>query len=116
MPDIDIPNRVANFSSLGNSANSFPATTVFTPTVAGLYRVSFYVAEPAYPNPSANLQISWTDANGARSYSPQYSNVIPQGEAVVYSASSQPIKFGITNISAAGGPVMFDIYVEVEQL
>src|SRR5438445_5842652 len=101
MSDIDIPNRVANFSSLGNNANSFPATTIFTPTVAGLYRVSFYVAEPTFPSPTANLQISWTDTDGARNYVPNgttgFANTIPQGEAVIFSAASQPIKFAITN-------------------
>ena len=116
MPDVDIPNRVANFSSLGNNANSFPATTVYTPTVAGLYRVSFYVALPAYPNPSTTLQISWTDVDGARSSTQQINNVIPQGVVVVYSAVSQAIQFAITNIQVASGPVMFDVYCEVEQL
>jgi len=117
MPDVDIPNRVANFSSTGNNANSLAAQTVFTPSVAGLYRVSVYLATSLGSAAiSATLKVSYSDAYGAESVSQSFNNVPPQMTVELYSAASVAIQVAVPNITTASGTVPFDIYCEVEQL
>lgn len=125
MPCIgNIPSIVASGSIQWTGA-SHTASTLFTPSTAGTYRVSVYLSpEPngSYPSgsPSAVLQLSWTDSNSGHllSFTQQGGNNAPSdtpfthGDLVIQSATSA------IQVSASSGSslVTYDLYYVVEQL
>jgi hypothetical protein len=129
MPCIgNVPSIVANGSIQWTGA-SHAATTIFTPTVTGTYRVSLYLSpEPngSYPSgsPSESITLSWTDPTAARSITANAYTLDGAGITInstenltaldlVLAATTSAIQ-----VSSAGGSSMvtYDLYYVVEQL
>jgi hypothetical protein len=75
MPCIgNVPSIVASGSIVKSSGGNISATTLFTPSAAGLFRVSVYLDGPTGAAGNTGASISWTDSNGAASVTLQLAN------------------------------------------
>lgn len=114
MPDVDIPNEVAS-QSFTSQTTALAATTVFTPSAVGLFRVSMYTN--AASNPGVTITVSWTDpVFGANSVQfPQVSTINNSannyGSAFLRVSANSNIQ-----VSASAPSVTYNLYVVVEQL
>lgn len=60
-----------NVSADIGGVSPLPSTTIFTPTVSGMYLLSFYglaTVSPSGADAAPNLYMSWTDERGAQTY------------------------------------------------
>lgn len=105
-----VPVIVDKQSFLGQSG-TLASTTLFTPTVAGDYRISIILSSD---DSSIQPIISWTDENGARSRTLNINqqNSMYNGHAtfLLHSAAS-----GAISISESGATT-HDLFVTVEEL
>lgn len=109
MPDVDIPNEVAS-KSFVNQTGNIAATTIFTPSAAGLFRFSFYI-EGSPVVSTVNLTLAWTDDFGAQSLS--------VGFGGNFIGDTLPIRIasGSLSLSASqSGGTTYSVYIAVEQL
>lgn len=118
MPDVDIPNEVVSRSFLVQSGN-LASTSLYTPTVAGLVRVSMYISlSPANSTGSVSANISYTDENGSSNRAFVVSNLnggpVGTGTMTVNLTANVALLLS-TNVSLGTG-VTYDLYVTVEQL
>jgi hypothetical protein len=84
-------------------------TTLFTPTVTRLYRVSAY-AEVTIPDPNANCvggEVSWTDDAGAQAGNLWTTN---NGNLCVSSTAQGSAQGEVVLLGKAGEPVTVEIY------
>jgi hypothetical protein len=117
--------------SLMNQTSAIPATTLFTPTANGLYRVSAYMAmtvgEPTNQDGYWNLSLNWTDDAGAENDSQLYLYVFEAPEHafsatsgdldntyVVRAIAGVPVTFSVSNNNNAGGT--YEVFLTVEKL
>lgn len=117
MPDIDLPNTVATKTFLAQTSSLVNAV-VFTPTVAGLFRVSGYL-EASSGTVGPAVTINWTDDNRSQTGGA----VISQITAGFQWNGGSPVTIRVaanTNIlvsvSLGSGTLTYDLYVVVEQM
>jgi hypothetical protein len=121
MPDVDLPQIVAKQSWLAQSA-ALAATTIFTPTADGLFRVSAYIEVSVGSNRGPSAQMTWTDDHAAQNNSGLIGGVDTAGNWTINgnyatrafrATNGNPIKIA-TTINAGSGT--YDLYVVIEQL
>jgi len=105
------PTIVASQSFLNQTA-FLPLTTVFTPTVTGMYRISVYgECQPntSCLNGSTVINLVYTDASGI----PQLLGLstASSGDFVIHPASGTSVQ-----VQAGGANPTYNVYVVVEQL
>lgn len=125
----NVPIIVAS-GSINYTGASLSATTIFTPSAPGTYRVSLYLSpEPNvnYPAgaPAAALQLTWTDANAGRTLdvnagtldTGSSGGLIPNPQITAVDLILQAVASAI-QVSANSGSalVTYDLYYVVEQL
>lgn len=117
MPDVDLPNVVATKTFLNQTA-SLVLADVFTPTVAGLFRVSGYLEESS-GGVGLTAVVKWTDDNRAQTAggvltqmmaSLQWSSGAP---VTLRSAANQSIS---VSVDIGTNTVTYSLYVVVEQM
>ena len=124
---------VARVTVNGNST-SIPDTLLYTPIVAGMYRVSIYSVSTAVSgSDDAGVTLSWTDTSGAQVDVPVMSTLdgTAGGNNIVflivgqtfssttniYSTAGTPISYSLTYNDNGGGLTgTYTIYYVVEQL
>jgi hypothetical protein len=122
-----LPQIVAKVS-LRNQSASVPITSIFTPTAAGLYRLSAYSVEtiPVGANDSWSMAIFWTDDFGPESaavLSTPFSggwgspgSGFPPGSVTVFRAmAGRPVKYSVELCQSCQGGT-YSLYFVVEQL
>lgn len=102
--------RIVAQQSFLNQSGSLSATTIFTPTSEGDFRVSVY-ASGASSLSGATLGVLWTDARANRTFAPSISDSFVSSTEVVHSAVSQPIQVEVLTSNTA-----YDVYVTIEEL
>jgi hypothetical protein len=125
MPCIgNVPTIVASGTIQWTGA-SHASTTIFTPSVAGTYRVSLYLSpEPhsSYPagSPTEILQLTWTDSNSGHIASANQSggsNAPTDTPYTILSLLLQSATSAIQFSASSGAAVVtYDLYYVVEQL
>lgn len=101
------------------------ATTVFTPTVSGLYLYSFYglaTTPPSGADAAPNLYLSWTDEHGTQTYfnfagnlDPVYTDGPNSVTIPIYAVAGTPITFR-TTAGNYSGTIRWSFYFSVTQL
>jgi hypothetical protein len=121
----DVPNIVVRFSTV-NQSTSLPATTIFAPSVSGLFRVSAYLDySPGILNSTTinpvNLRFSWTDDFGAQIRQNSNLSVLPVPDIAEQDLvlplrliAGQPLQVQVTLFGAI--PTTFNLYVVVEDM
>jgi len=111
MPDVDIPNRIADQSFLNQTGNV--ATTTLVASASGNYRLSVYGALAVGSTAVVSITFTWTDTSGAQSI------VITLGSPGLYAHDTVFVHAtsGSISISAsqAGGST-YNLYAAVEQM
>jgi len=109
MPDVDIPNEVASRSFINQTGN-IAATVLFTPSAAGLFRLSVYINGSPVVS-SVTVTFTWTDDVGAQSLALGFGGSFLQDVAMLRVAS------GSISVSASqSGGTTYSLFVTVEQL
>ena len=113
-----------------NSSSSISATTLFTPTVSGLYKINGYVAQSAgcslVGTGSITLNYLWTDETGANSASVVVMNFVTsiaggntnveQGLIAtfdVWAIAGQPIQYSTTYNGCTSGTATYNLHGNV---
>ena len=114
-----IPLAPVIIEALAQSA-SIPTETLHTPSVGGLFRLTWYVEITQIGSGTLTLTLGWTDDNGA-----QTNNVINaislgatgywDGNIVVYDKMSQNLTYAVALGSPSGSP-LFDLRIALERL
>ena len=101
VPSIVASGSIASEANPSGPGTIIPSTTIYTPTAAGIFRVSVYVAGVASGNPSSfeNLYLTWTDENGSQQ--------LQAGENLDGNS-------GFSSGSSLGGLQAFDLIVHAE--
>jgi len=102
------PTIIATQNFLNQTAD-LPPTTVFTPTVTGMYRISLYFE--CQQNTSCGfgskfVQLNYTDASGSTSLGGEFGS-----DLVIHPASGTPVQ-----VLTSGSIPTYNLYVVVEQL
>lgn len=106
------PQIVANVALMNQSAPSIPLTILFTPTKAGLYRITTYatVTQPGPLGGSRNEYFSWTDDAGAEATGGLaiYDNAVPPNAFMDAEGNNAPGAV-MTIQAVAGKPVQYQV-------
>jgi len=112
------PQIVASVALLNQTAN-IPPTTVYTPTVDGVFHIDGYevFTNSSFASNNTNIGIQWTDELAFRSNT-QFCNVPTssstlgycQGDIVIHALAGQPIQF-LSGAPTTGTP--FNLYLTV---
>jgi len=111
---------VATVSLTGQTA-SIGATALYTPAVAGLYRVSVYhVCSSAGSSGTLDSTISWTDITQAQSTTPAAQiNLNGKGNAAsgnIFISSTAVAFTYATTVAGEGGAPEYDLHISVERI
>jgi len=136
--DKDAPKTVARLD-LANQNSEIPVTTLFTPKMDGLYRISGYLVGLNNENPGCSIvgRFSWTDDTGVQSHTPQLAEgggffgfgrgllglgVFSSSTFVIHAKANTPITFETDGFDGAGNPISslgnaeFSAFLTVEKL
>lgn len=104
--------------TFSSQSSGLSATTVYTPSAAGLFRVSAYM-EASTTNCDGAPVVYWTDtyrSKNATLENLQFSSGVPVASGhIFWSAASQPIQVS-TVFDVNSGSATYNLYVVVEQL
>lgn len=121
MSCVDLPQIVAKQSWLSQSS-ALAATTIYTPSADGLFRVSAYIEVSSGSTRAPSAQMTWTDDHAAQNNSGLLGGVDVAGNWTINGSfatrafratSGNPIQIS-TSLSAGTGT--YDLYVVIEQL
>jgi hypothetical protein len=120
---------------LENQTNAIPTTTVFTPTVSGLYRIHAYMTVPGSANSSNpgywQMNLGWTDQAGVEAVGDviqTFANATPPGAfgfgttgvpgvvLLVQSEAGQPITYSVTGAGTPYDNGTYSLFFAVERL
>lgn len=99
-----------------NQTAAIGTTTLFTPSVTGLYRINAFVEfDPTGGNNVSDVDLTYTDSFG-NSHGGAIDNVTGGGlggSAILYLSSSHSLQFhtGLTN----GNSITYNLYFVIEQ-
>jgi len=112
-------------ADIGTVGAATPASTIFTPTVSGLYLLSFYgiaTTPPSGADAAPNLYMKWTDEHGTQAYfnfagnlDPVYSDGANQVTIPIYATAGTPIWMA-TSAGNYSGTIRWSFYFSVTQL
>jgi hypothetical protein len=112
-----LPCEVASVTLTAQTA-AIPPTVIFTPTTAGLYRISAYLSTSATKSSVWKYAFTWTDDEKARNSGaqPVGPGTFSAFSASVQSAAGQQITYSVG--AGAGNPPgsTFNLVITVEQL
>lgn len=113
----EFPCQVASITLTSQTA-AIPSTAIFTPKVAGLYRISAYMDTTPTKGSVWNYAFSWTDETKSRNSGSQ--QVSPGTysfySAPVDSAANSPISYSVGAGQNNPPGASFNIEITVEQL
>jgi hypothetical protein len=107
--------------SLTNQSKPIPATSIYTPPVSGLFRISAYLslARSHTQNQYWDVLLRWTDDNGmmqaASGHTTERSSNAFMATAVVQDLGGEPIRYKTTPGGEARGQ-SYNLFITVEQL
>jgi hypothetical protein len=124
---------------LQNQTAAIPTTTVYTPTVGGLYRISAYMTTPI-PNEQVGnywtFNLAWTDEAGVEStpsgivtsntgfvppgawgsyFGELGFTYVPGNVAIIQAVAGQPITYSVTS-AVTSNEGIYSLYFTVERL
>jgi hypothetical protein len=124
-----VPNAATNTSPINLTAQgaNISATTILTPAVAGVYRVSAYIIVTRAATTSSTLPsvtISWTDANNATGQTflltpTNAGNLLTtfQQNTMVLNSATNAIQYTVASYASVGGTSMqFALAIRTESL
>jgi hypothetical protein len=121
MSCVDLPQIVAK-QSWTSQSGALASTTVYTPSAAGLFRVSAYIEVSSGSTRAPSASMTWTDDHAAQNNSGALGAVDASGNWTINGsyatrafrvAANTDIKVS-TSIGAGTGT--YDLYVVIEQL
>jgi hypothetical protein len=108
---------------LSNQTASISTLTLFTPTTAGLYRVTLYTNVPSQSNGEVCPLFSWNDEWGLEIQAPFIGDFLGTcaasgssggGELIIHSLANQPVSIAVNVVPPLDGT--YNLLVTVEQL
>ncbi|VVB50958.1 Uncharacterised protein [uncultured archaeon] len=118
--------------NFGNATANIAASTIFTPTVAGIYRINFTVTVGVAATTSStlpNIQIQWTDGNNSAAQTASFVSATPSantlqtmvtGSLIIYAKASVAVQLQTGNLTAyasTGATAMtYNVHVRAEML
>ena len=115
-----LPTKVATVSLTGQTGNITTAT-IYTPSAAGLYRVSVYVICTTAGGGTLATTIGWSDIVGAKTIKPTADVDLAStangatGEAFISSVTSVAITYATAITSKTGSP-QYALYIALERV
>lgn len=100
-----------------NQTADLPRTTVFTPTVSGMYRITVYQEFVPQPpsSPCSSMEVLWTDDQNILHSHPLLNCIdFGGGEAIIYAIAGTSVDVDTHSSSLSGQP--YNLFVVVEQL
>ena len=120
MPCIgNVPSIVASGSIDKPSGGNISATTVYTPSDAGVYRISIYATMASGFGGGAATSVTWTDDRGARNAGVPFGNLQGSsnndaGAVIAFRALADAIQ--LSTDMAGSSSVAYTLYYVIEQL
>jgi len=115
---IPAPHVVETFA-LFNQSSSINATTLWTPSTTGLYRITLYIRESAISLGEYTLAVTWTDLAGSEQFQAVMGDTLGLeaiAERPVRFVAGQPVSYSVGTSGGIGTPPEYEFIIVVEQL
>jgi hypothetical protein len=115
---IPAPNVVATVA-LFNQSNGIGATTLFTPSTTGLYRISLYIRQSATSVSEYTLAVTWNDQAGSEEFQTSVGDTLgleAVAERPVRFVAGQPVSYDVGISAGIGTPPQYEFAIALEQL
>jgi hypothetical protein len=115
---IPAPNVVETLAMFNQTAG-INSTTLWTPSVTGLYRITLYIRESATSLSEYTLELTWNDQAGSNNFQATMGDTVGLetiAEKPVRFVAGQPVSYNVGITGGFGTPPQYEFVIAIEQL